>query len=516
MSVTLGRELVGAGLRSREDVDLRLDASREAANGHEVDRAAPTRLPSRITRVAVIVPAFLTAGTFLQPPIGALLAAARLRAIGIDCALIDNRVKRLTVRALAAHLADCDLVCVITTPYDHIQNYFVDYRLRHAFAVARALRKRCPSTPLVVAGAHGTVRPDLVFQETDADFVLRGEVDTTLAMFCDAISSGSEAPPEVVFRGTAVAAPAADGAVPGHRLVDLSPRFRTRRIDDDGLLPAYDLVDLADYYGDRYVGAIPHRQYHWATVLAARGCAFSCDFCFNFWGRSTRRRDPEAVVAELLWLVGDHGARSVFFLDFNFTENRRWIFDLCRAIRRAPVTRWYAQTRCDLVDDEMLREMRAAGCEGLWFGVESFDPDVAGRMSKYGDVGMADRALATCLDAGIKPHIFIMIGSPGETRHSLDRTIGLMHRWKAAYCGVMPAVPRFGTPFYAQAKSQFPALGTDFYGLRAVRGLVGNELRPTDLQDALSILTDRRFIDASVAPRLFDVGGPHQLQGAEL
>jgi len=388
------------------------------------------------------------------------------------------------------------MIAVVTTPYDHIQNYFLDYRLRHALLTADSLKRQHPDVPLAICGAHGTVRPDIIFRDCSADYVVRGEFDSALPELAISLAEGGATSAATIRRGDTIGPVGAEGAVAQFRLVDLDQRFRTKRLPAEDIRPAYDLIDLNAYHGDFYEGAYPTRRQRWVTVLANRGCAYDCDFCFNFWGRRTRRRPAEEVADELAWLEREQGASAAFFIDFNFTEDRRWIERFCAdIIRRGTRLPWLAQTRCDLVDAALLREMRAAGCSGLWFGVESFDAAVARGLSKYSDVDAAANALAACGEAGIKPHIFVMIGAPGETRRSINATIRQMHHWKAAYCGVMPTAPRFGTALYAEAKQQFPALGGDFYSLRGVRGLVGNELRPDDIHEGLQILNDRRFME---------------------
>jgi len=66
----------------------------------------------------------------------------------------------------------------------------------------------------------------------------------------------------------------------------------------------------------------------------------------------------------------------------------------------------------------------------------------------------------------------------------------------------MPTTPRFGTRLYAMAKQQFPMLGNDFYSLRGARGLVGNDLTPIDLHQALEILNNKNVMEMTEPPQL--------------
>jgi radical SAM superfamily enzyme YgiQ (UPF0313 family) len=61
----------------------------------------------------------------------------------------------------------------------------------------------------------------------------------------------------------------------------------------------------------------------------------------------------------------DHG-RGIF------TTNKKRVIALCRRTRERNLGFfWSCDTRVDLLEDELLREMRLAGCQRLSLGVES-------------------------------------------------------------------------------------------------------------------------------------------------
>jgi anaerobic magnesium-protoporphyrin IX monomethyl ester cyclase len=455
--------------------------------------------------VALVIPEFLSANSFLQPPLEMLLAASRLRNAGYRVRLIDNRVESLSLDQLAARLRDAAIVAVTTTPYDHIQNYFLDYRLRYSFRSISFLKQRSPQAILIACGAHGTVRPDIVFNESLADIVLKGEFDTGLLPLVDAIRSDSDLTPlvDVCLRNHPASPVDAHGGVRPYQLVQLGQHFKSNKTLDEWVMPAYDLIDLDSYYGDVYVNNRLQPLRRCTTMLATRGCAHDCSFCFNFWGRRVRYRSPESVVEEMLYLERVQRVSHVFFLDFHFSQDQAWVSKFCNLLRaEGSQLGWSAQVRCDAAPLGLLKDMAAANCGHLWFGVESFDRDVISATNKYSGPQTSIDAIANCRTAGIQPHLFVMIGLPGETRKSINTTIVQMHAAKASYCGVMVATPRFGTPYYELAKEQFPQLGNDFYGLRSVRGLIANELKPSDLQEALSIFERRDFIYRAEPPTL--------------
>jgi anaerobic magnesium-protoporphyrin IX monomethyl ester cyclase len=492
-------------LRSR--LDRRIRASAGTNKTERTLTSQPVRDDRNLPMVALIIPEFLSANSFLQPPLEMLLAAARLRNTGYRVKLIDNRVESLSLELLASKLRDANIIAVTTTPYDHIQNYFLDYRLRHSFRTISFLKQQCLDAVLIACGAHGTVRSDIVFNESLADIVLKGEFDTGLLPLVNAIYANSDLAQliDVVVRNQPASPVDDHGGVRPYQLVQLGQHFKSNKTLDDWVMPAYDLIDLDSYYGDVYVNNRLQPLRRCATTLATRGCAHDCSFCFNFWGRRVRYRSPESVVEEMLYLEHELRVSHVFFLDFHFSQDQSWVSKLCNLLRtEGSQLGWSAQLRCDAAPLALLQDMASANCGHLWFGVESFDRDIISATHKYPGPQTSIDAIANCRTAGIQPHLFVMIGLPGETRKSINTTIVEMHAAKASYCGVMVATPRFGTSYYELAKEQFPQLGKDFYGLRSVRGLIANELKPSDLQEALSVFEQRDFIYRP-APQTLDI-----------
>jgi len=62
--------------------------------------------------------------------------------------------------------------------------------------------------------------------------------------------------------------------------------------------------------------------------------------------------------------------KMLMIKDDTFTTNKKRVLELCRAIRaRGLQFLWSCDTRVDMLSDELLREMRLAGCQRLSLGV---------------------------------------------------------------------------------------------------------------------------------------------------
>jgi hypothetical protein len=97
--------------------------------------------------------------------------------------------------------------------------------------------------------------------------------------------------------------------------------------------------------------------------------------------------------------------------------------------------------------------MRRAGCAGINFGVDNGDEEILKRLRR--GFGPADivNAARWCREAGITVMFDLLLGSPGESRGSLRRTIELMREAAPDRVGVALGVRVYpGTALAEQAR----------------------------------------------------------------
>lgn len=459
----------------------------------ESQQALPPSVANEAPYVVVlVVPPFLSGRSFLQPPLGFLITAAKLRQVGFTPVLFDLRTEENQAQALVRAIETAQLICVCTTPYDQVQNYFVDFRYWSPIRTIEFI-KGVSKSPIVVCGSHGTVRPDLVFRDTLADYCIRGEYEDAIVELSQFVTRGlNNKPKHVLTRDEPTEAFTGDlGLFP----VDIA---RSETLET---IPAYDLLNFDHYFGDGYENNKPVRRRNWATILANRGCPYTCTYCFNFWGRKFRKREVHSVIDELELLQNVYAVRHVFVLDFTFTADKKWVHEFCLEYRRRQLKiRWTCETRVDCVDQELLEEMHSAGGEGIWFGVENFVPGIIEDTTKYPTSYNSMTVVNLARRAGLDPHVFIMIGLPGETKKTLLENMHLIRQANAPYTqSVIVSTPRYGTPYYIDAEEQYSELNLrdSFFKLNAVRGLVKNDLRPSDIKQAIVTMQNRGLIFSS-------------------
>jgi radical SAM superfamily enzyme YgiQ (UPF0313 family) len=118
-------------------------------------------------------------------------------------------------------------------------------------------------------------------------------------------------------------------------------------------------------------------RYEYVSAQTSRGCPMDCSFCsvtaFN--GRLFRMRDVADVVDEIAGTPG----RDIIFVDDDLNgfsrKAKQRCLDLFRAMADAGLDkRWITQVTINFGDDEELPALaRAAGCGGVFIGLESTD-----------------------------------------------------------------------------------------------------------------------------------------------
>jgi len=184
-----------------------------------------------------------------------------------------------------------------------------------------------------------------------------------------------------------------------------------------------------------------------ATILSSRGCPWKCAFCAsqNMLSRKVRCRDPEDVAAEMEHCVKDFGIRQFRFSDEFLTAHREHIHGLCRAIWASSILgggqgiAWRASVAVKPNGLEMWQDMRRAGCREVSFGVESADQAVLDMLNcKKGTTEDARIALENASAAGLVTRALLMVGTPGETRHTAAKNIAFL--LSGRYDGVAVAI----------------------------------------------------------------------------
>jgi radical SAM superfamily enzyme YgiQ (UPF0313 family) len=268
--------------------------------------------------------------------------------------------------------------------------------------VAREIKRIHPRSHVVVGGPHATpLAREMLAHHEDIDTIAVGESEQTFLEILDRLQR-RESPAGIagtVYRD-------------GHRLAVAPKRAAIEDLDA--------LASVHDYF-DTHI------------VMTSRGCAWRCTFCGAeaSWGRGYRGQSVPYVLDALEKAVARAPVKMLQIKDDTFTTNRKRVLALCRGIRERNIRfLWSCDTRVDVLGDELLREMRLAGCERLSLGVESGSQKILDAIDKKitPDEIIASSELAK--KYGIKIRYYMMIGNRGETQETFAETLRFLERAK--------------------------------------------------------------------------------------
>jgi magnesium-protoporphyrin IX monomethyl ester (oxidative) cyclase len=245
--------------------------------------------------------------------------------------------------------------------------------------------------------------------------------------------------------------------------VDGKIRKNSKRefIDDlDSLpFPAWHLLPIEKYIqvGQAH-GSQKRKRY--ASMITSRGCPGRCVFCsiHSVWGYKWRARTPENVVSEIEKLVAEYNMREIHFEDDNLTLSKQRMAKICDLIvERGLDISWATPNgvAVQTLDLDILEKMKKSGCYHLSFGIESGDPYVLKKIiHKPLSLDKVKSVINWSKKLGIWTHGFFVIGFPGESPQSVQRTIDFSKETDIDSANFFIATPYPGTPLHFLASSK--------------------------------------------------------------
>jgi len=299
-------------------------------------------------------------------------------------------------------------------------------KLRSALLLAR-LCKSFDSTITVVAGAdHATAAPQELLLSGDIDYAVRGEGEQAMLELVECLGRGGE-PGRV--EGISYVK---DGGV-----VHNGPRQPIRDLDSLPFPALESLTDLNTY-----------RPIDLGVVMTSRGCPYSCSYCgvATVWGRETRFRSVDNVIAEIAMLKERYGVSYVSFRDASFTLDRKRVLRLCdRLIGSGLDIEWECLTRCDLLDGEVIDAMKRSGCAAVRVGIESGSERLQREMRRSTSLPRIREAARLLHEHGMHWTAYFMFGVPGETRDTIEDSLRLIQEINPCFVTVARYSPIPGT-----------------------------------------------------------------------
>ena len=200
---------------------------------------------------------------------------------------------------------------------------------------------------------------------------------------------------------------------------------------------------------------IPAKYFTYDHLSLSRGCPGNRTFSGSprCWERRVRFHSARYFVDELE-LLYRRGIRFFYVSDDTFTMKKSLVIAVCREIMdRGLDISWYAISRVDCVDEDILYWMRKAGCIQISFGVESGSETIRKLLNKKITEEQIVRAFDLTQSFGILARAYFIYACPQETDATIDAHIRLIQRIKplSAIFYIMHLFP--GTALYEDWKN---------------------------------------------------------------
>ncbi len=209
-------------------------------------------------------------------------------------------------------------------------------------------------------------------------------------------------------------------------------------------VPRHELFPLKSY-------RLPHtRHSYFATVMASQGCPFKCTYCY-VGNIPYRRRTVENVMAELRH-IRSLGIEEIFFKDFEFPVSKEFVKGLCEAMLKERLNlSWVCLARATDLSEDVVSLMKKAGCHTIQLGVESGDDGLLKRYKKGVTTAQIRNAVSICKKHKIRLLTHYILGLPGETEASAQKTIALAKELDTDYASFNIAIPIMGSNLRKEA-----------------------------------------------------------------
>jgi len=276
--------------------------------------------------------------------------------------------------------------------------------------LARECKRANPRYKIIFGGPQATATGEETMRKFPfIDIVVYGEADITLVEVIDRLE-----------KGESLAGVAGISYREGPKIVHNGKRELIKDLNELPLLDYGLAVPLSEYQGKQ--------KSYVASIEVGRGCPYNCVYCSTsvHWGRRFRLKSAERIVAELVYLKQRYKIGSFAFQHDLFTLDRQKLRELCELMitKKLGVT-WTCSSRIDSLDveDDTLTLMARAGCEGIFYGVETGSERMQRLIKKRINLKRVEHIIRETIKNNIECAASFIIGFPEEKEADLNDTL---------------------------------------------------------------------------------------------
>lgn len=288
-----------------------------------------------------------------------------------------------------------DVVCITS----FTQNF------NSALCIARDVKSRDSSVPVIVGGNHVTFLPESMSEDMDVAAIGEGE-ETLLEVVRSILEHG--------FDGARLS------EVAGLAFLE---NGKVRRTETRPLLNDLDLIPPPMRSLTH-----KHRNYRRIEMITSRGCPYKCIYCGSsaLWGQRVRFHSVEYVIAEMEDVIQQYRPEWLYFVDDLFVAKKDRVADIMNHIRRKGYNKsmkFYFTAHSNMVSDELCQLLEGVPCF-IGMGLESGSNKIL-KSIKTGNVSVEKNREALDILSrydNIAISGAFMVGLPDETEEDMEMT----------------------------------------------------------------------------------------------
>jgi radical SAM superfamily enzyme YgiQ (UPF0313 family) len=271
--------------------------------------------------------------------------------------------------------------------------------------------------PIICGGVHPTIAPEDAISCDHIDMICIGEGEGALVELCNNFNNEIE---RYAIKNLWIKK---DGEIIKNPVRPL--------LNDLDSLP-YPDRELFNYES---LEEMSERRF---TVMASRGCPYSCAYCCNHIIREkypnkkdyVRFRSAENVIKEIEYGLNNYPdiERIIFHDDILFL-NRSWFEEFLALYKKRVNLPFICNSRVDLMKRELVHKLKEAGCIQVGMGIESGN-EVSRTKVLNRNITREQiiSAFKDCKNAGLRTYAFNMVGLPMEDKEGVLETVKLNAR----------------------------------------------------------------------------------------
>lgn len=261
--------------------------------------------------------------------------------------------------------------------------------------LAKEIKKKM-TVPIIFGGIHVTSVPEVVINNDFVDMICIGEGEAALLELVRSLAEGeiNYSIKNIWFKK--------NGAIVRNPIRELTDNLDWLPFPNKSLFENETNIKNGFY-----------------TAITTRGCPYRCTYCCNnvfshlYKRNLLRRRSVKNVISELKQMKDKYGYKMVLFQDDSFTINGQWVKEFCEIYKKEIGVPFECTTHPLLVNDELAKNLKSAGCLRVKFGVQHLDPyikrDVLKRPETQEDI---QKALNSCHKCNLSYSLDTILGLP--------------------------------------------------------------------------------------------------------